>query len=339
MNESTHQLPWVERSTIVLDGSLPPDRRFRDVPQQAIRDAQMLLEALTPNIPAKARHLAHAVRLRTINRFHDEFTTLADMVNVDWRDLVLANVSYDLVLTAYGCSTIALPTPSGPVVARNMDWHPEGVLARSSYAIRTEVDGGLQLCNAGWPGAVGVVTGMSGRGFAVVLNAVPGDARLDVWGYPVLLWIRRVLDTAENFSQALKMLSEQRLAAPALLTLVGSENAERVVIERTSRRFALRWPEGDEPLVTTNHYRKLELHGRAAADPMVETELVLSTCYRYEHLLDFFRHHTPETEVTDNRLLYALSDPDVIQEITAQHIIMRPRQQTTRLFIPRHLTA
>src|SRR5262249_37922713 len=144
------------------------------------------------------------------------------------RDVVLANISYDLVLSAFGCSTVALPTPSGPVVARNMDWWPEDLLAQASYLVRYHRNGVLQYANAGWPGAIGVGTGLSGRGFALVLNAVSGTEGVRKTGYPVLLHLRRVLEDARDFDEALRLLTEQRLAAPALLTLVGRENEQRV---------------------------------------------------------------------------------------------------------------
>ena len=112
---------------------------------------------------------------------------------------MLANISYDLVLAYFGCSTVALPTPSGPVVARNMDWWPEDILAQCSYLIRCFRGSTFHFANAGWPGAIGVVTGLSARGFAVVLNAVLSPEGICKTGYPVLLHLRRVLEDAPSF--------------------------------------------------------------------------------------------------------------------------------------------
>jgi hypothetical protein len=149
----------------------------------------------------------------------------------------------------------------------------------------------------------------------------------------VLLHLRRVLEDAADFDDALRMLSRQRLAAPALFTLAGSRNEQRVVIERTPRRHALRWPNGDEPLLTTNDYRLMtDAQGRDPGDVLLRT-----ACPRYERLGLLVAKHRPEQEVTDAALLYALSDVGVIQDITAQHVIMRPRTGEMRLFVPRHL--
>src|SRR6185436_13361526 len=113
-------------------------------------------------------------------------------------------------------------------------------------------NGDFQFANAGWPGAAGVVTGMSARGFAVVLNAVIGPEGHSRLGYPVLLHLRRVLEDAPDFDTARRWLCDQRLTVSALFTLVGRENDQRVVIERTPTRHAERWSCGNQPLITTN---------------------------------------------------------------------------------------
>ena len=152
-----------------------------------------------------------------------------------------------------------------------MDWWPEDVLARASCVVRFERQGEMQFCTAGWPGAVGVVTGLSARGFAVALNAVMGPERFSRIGYPVLLHLRRVVEDARDFADALRMLARQRLIAPALFTLVGTANDERVVIERSPRRHALRWAEGDAPLVATNDYRTLFRPTTSSVNILYET--------------------------------------------------------------------
>ena len=327
-------VPWVERPTLRLDADLPPERRYEHVPAEAVAAGRRLLAAVLREIPPAARLLADVVRLRTANRFQAEIAGLANHVGASWREITLANISYDLMLTFLGCSTVALPTPHGPVLARNMDWWPEDLLAQASYLVHYERGGVRLFSNAGWPGAVGIVSGMSARGFALVLNAVLGPENSSKLGYPVLLHLRRVLEDARDFDEAVRMAAEQRLAVCGLITLVGSDNRQRVVVERTPSRHALRWPKGDEPLFATNDYRLM-----FQPQTSDELETCRTTCSRYEALQEFFASHRPDRDVEDAELLYILSDPRVIQTITAQHIIFRPRAQTARLFVPRRLLA
>jgi hypothetical protein len=325
-------LPWIERPTIEVDLDRPIDLSYRQAFPEALASSRALLEFIKTQIPRAARFLAYLVRLRTVNRFHREIVNLAKLVDADWRDVTLANITYDLVVAQMGCSTIALPTPRGPVIARNMDWSPEDLLARASYSLRCMMDGRLKFVSAGWPGATGVVTGLSAGGFAVALNAVPCPRGISKIGYPVLLHLRRVLEDAANFDAALRLLTRQRLAAPALFTLIGVTNNQRVVIERMPTQFALRWGEPDEALLVTNHFRILS---PIAADP--GQTLLQTSCPRFSALCEFFSGTRANRTVTDEELLYVLSDARVMQNITAQHVIMRPRDQQIRLFVPRHL--
>jgi hypothetical protein len=326
-------IPWISRPTLDID----LDRPASDIaiPQEAMTAARRLLASIKEQIPPRAHVLAQLARLRTCNRFQREIVAMARLAEVDWRLLMLANLSYDLVLASFGCSTIALPTAQGPVLARNMDWWPEDLLARASYLVRYRRNGKLLFTNAGWPGAVGIVTGMSARGFAVALNAVSCPEKWSRTGYPVLLHLRRVVEDAPNFESALKMLAEQRLTSPALFTLVGRNNNERVVIERSPTRHALRRVADHEPLFATNDYRLLYQSQATVPYQGQGAEFYQTTCGRFDSLCRFFAAWSPQKKITDEELLYVLSDPGVIQTITAQHIVMRPRSLQVRLFVPR----
>jgi hypothetical protein len=323
---------WLEAPAVELDLDRPPHERLTAMPDEVVQRGQMLLSALRAEIPPAARKYAYLLRLRTWNRFHKEAVAIANRVGADWREVMLANLSYELVLAQVGCSTVVLPTPDGPVVARNMDFWPERPLAVASCLIRNRKQGKLAFANAGWPGAVGVVTGLSGRGFAVILNAVLSSEPMCWWGYPMLLQVRRALEDCRDFEHAVKRLTRQRLIAAGLLTVVGTRNDQRVVIERSPRRAALRWGEEGKPLITTNDYRLL-----SGSQEDESFELYRTTCSRYEALCEFFADHDPASTPTDEHLLYVLSDPRVKQTITAQHILIRPRSQTIRLFAPAEL--
>jgi hypothetical protein len=186
---------------------------------------------------------------------------------------------------------------------------------------------------ANWPGGIGVVTGLSTKGFAVSLNAVFHPAGLDRLGYPVLYFLRQVLDDARDFDDALQRLRTQRLTLAGLFTLAGRENHQRVVIERSSREAALRWPDGDHPLVATNHYQAMEVERGPLAFGLSGTSA--DRCASLASLIADCNGGSP----SDERLLFALTDGRVIQSITAQHVIARPASNTLRVFVPTRLLA
>jgi isopenicillin-N N-acyltransferase like protein len=325
--------PWVERPTVTIDLARARRGEPLDLPPEAIAASKALLGEVMTMIPSKARVLAYLLALRTGNRFGREFKAAARLINADPRDIALANLSYDLVIGALGCSTVVLPTPDGPVVARNMDWWPEGPLAKASYVVRCVEAEAWKFTSGGFPGAVGVVTGLSSRGFAVILNAVTTTDPVCKTGYPVLLHLRRVMEDAADFADALAMLSKQKLTTPGLFTLVGTKNEERVVVERAPKRHALRWGRPGEALITTNNYHLLDVPPAARDD----WDLTRTSCGRFGRLCDLTSRRPAGQPVADDELLYWLSDDDVRQEITAQHILIRPAIGEMKVFVPRYL--
>ena len=246
-----------------------------------------------------ARYPVHAERA----------TRIARHMGVEPLDLFAGNLSYDLFMGGggMGCSTMALPTPEGPMLARNMDWPPADKIARASCLIAEEFG-----INAGFLGMIGAVTAQSRKGFAVCLNAVHGGT--DPEGYPMLLFLRDVLDTARDYDDAVARVRSERLMSGGLITLVGTANNQRVVVERTPCKAATRTARDDGLLLATNHYRVL------ASRP--------EWCGRYAHLAATVGKVPP---------LEILTSPEVLQSITAQHIIFQPATGRAEMYVPTDL--
>jgi hypothetical protein len=283
-------------------------------PAPLIESARALLAEIAGQLRSQplSRQAAVLVRQR-YPRHAEQIDADARLLGVDAIDLTMANLSYDLFLGLFGCSTVVLATPEGPFVARNMDWLMPDRIARASCVVPLE-----NGVHAGAVGSTGVVSAQSRHGFVAILNAVL-TGEVDLEGYPVLLFLRHLLDTASSFDEAVEMASETRLASAALLTLAGTRNEQRVCIERSPRSHLQRWPHGDEPLLVTNHYRRL-------AGPQV--------CPRYDYLSRQLRRNSrPSPE----DLLALLQHPSVRQDITAQHVLASPALGLFRLFVPSDL--
>ena len=328
--------PWIDAPRVRLDGHLRPAERFRQLPAESIARGRELAAEFRRLIPKKALRLARPIHLRTAGRWRAECRALAELLDVTPDELLLANVGYDLTLSGLGCSTTAVATADGPVLARNMDWWPEEPLARCSLLTET-VHADHTVWNAGWPGGIGVVSGMSSRGFGLALNAVDAPDAPDWLGVPVLLFLRTVLEDAADYADARRRIERRRLFCGAIVTLVGRTNGERAVIERTARRHATRTATRGEPLVATNHYVTLDpAKDDDPADRFI-AESIGRTCGRYDALRELLAGCGPAETASDARLLFALTDPDVRQQITAQHVVLRPATGGCTLAVPRRL--
>ena len=281
-----------------------------DYPADLVANSRHFLEETLAMFPRDDFFVEATRRLFARYPKHAELATkVAHVVGVEPLDLFAGNLCYDLVMgSAMGCSTMALPTAEGPMLARNMDWFPADKIARASCLVAEEYG-----INAGFLGMVGVVTAQSSRGFALCLNAVHGGSDLE--GYPVLLFLRDVLDTAGDYDEALERVQREPLMSGGIITLVGTANHQRAVIERTPRDSAIQTAREDEPLMATNHYRMLS---RPEA------------CGRYAYLAAK-AGKTPPMDI--------LTHPDVLQSITAQHIIFQPATGRAEMYVPTYLLA
>ena len=325
-------VPWTDAPAVVLDGDLPPADRFRQLPAASLAACRELIGDLRRHLPTGAGGLALAVNARTKGRWRAEAEALAPLLETTWAEVLVANCTYDLALSGFACSTAAVATPAGPVLARNMDWSPAGPLARASLLVEKRNVDGRTIWNAGWPGGIGTVTGQSSRGFALALNAVSVPRAPDLLGCPVLLFLRRVLEEARSFEDAVVKVRRERLVCGAIVTLVGTDNRQRVVVERTPRRSGVIWAEEDEPLVATNHLRELGVARDAETHDVGVTQ-------NSRGRLDALTAGVAACGVaagasSDAALLYALTEPSVMQSFTAQHVVCRPSVGAVRMTVP-----
>ncbi|MFO0826365.1 MAG: C45 family peptidase [Gemmataceae bacterium] len=276
-------------------------------PELVARTKNLLQATLAITMPlGQSKSIASAL----FNKYpvHAERARVAATMGVEPLELFAGNLCYDGLagMLTMGCSTLALPGKDGPMLARNMDWFPAEKIAKASCLVNEDFG-----VNAGFVGMLGAVTGMSRRGFCLCINAAAGGS--DPNGYPMLLFLRHVLDTAASFDEAVTLVERERLMSGGIITIVGTRNNERAIVERMPTRVKLRRAKGDEPLMATNHYREL-------AEPV--------ECSRFACLAESAGKRPPMELLTDRR---------VLQEITAQHVVMCPATQTAEMFVPSHL--
>src|SRR5690242_14271879 len=89
-------------------------------PAPLLDNARDLLADIAAQLRVRpaARQAALVVRQRYAHHV-GQIDAGARLLGVDPVDLTLANISYDLLLGLFGCSTGVLATDAGPLVARN----------------------------------------------------------------------------------------------------------------------------------------------------------------------------------------------------------------------------
>jgi hypothetical protein len=260
----------------------------------------------------------------------DEIDDIANALDASAREIVLANVVYDI--SNIGCSAVAAVAPEGPLHARNLDWpFPRGLLRKHLFVARMRNGRRGDYALVTWPGMFGALTGIAPGRFSITVNFVTHEddsnakdlAKRALAGYWPVTWVvRRAFDEAKDFKAAVKLLKDELLLAPVLLTVVGTKDGERAVIECSCDDYEIREPEGKEPLIVTNHYELDETD-----DWNIELD-DLDTCDRFEALEEL----VDGVDATPDSLLEALSDDDVFAEGDTQYqVVMQPA--TGRLIV------
>lgn len=95
-------------------------------------------------------------------------------------------------------------------------------------------EGRLAWAGIGWPGHVGVVTGINAEAIAVVVNpARTADVRVTRAARPVALLARMVLEQAKTLDEAIKLIEATPTLGSAVIAVVDGTSGKWVQIERT----------------------------------------------------------------------------------------------------------
>ncbi len=95
-------------------------------------------------------------------------------------------------------------------------------------------EGRLAWAGVGWPGALGVVTGVNSHGIAVMVNPTrTGDVRETRTARPVTHLARAVLEQAKTLDEAVKLIESTPTLGAAVYVLADGSSGTWVVVERT----------------------------------------------------------------------------------------------------------
>lgn len=119
-------------------------------------------------------------------------------------------------------------------------------------------DGKYPFVSVGWPGLVGVVTGINARGLFVAVEAARTDDPLEE-GSPLPLVLRQVLEEADTLEHAVEIIRGANLRSSGIVLIGDGVQRKAAVMEVAARdredRRILRGE--DEPIVwATNHMLK-----------------------------------------------------------------------------------
>ncbi|MGD0463145.1 MAG: C45 family peptidase [Tepidisphaeraceae bacterium] len=215
-----------------------------------------LLAQLQGSARVEARLAAANFEVFMLAEHRAETEALAQAVGINHYDVVLAQCFLDLTPFT-NCSTIALPAAASPDgiarFGRNLDFPSLGVLNKHSTLFIYHPTGRNQFAAIGWPGMIGVVSGMNEYGLCLACMEVPRRVRLPT-AMPYTLLYRTILERCRTVDEAIDLLQRTpRQTANNLMLMDAAGN--RAVAEIRTDGVTVRRAPPRAALISTNHQR------------------------------------------------------------------------------------
>jgi isopenicillin-N N-acyltransferase like protein len=221
-------------------------------------------------------HQAMSVRLvkNSAERHQQELAAFCNKLKLTPEQIEASQTLYD-TMNAFGCSSLLIPPEKSAtkeiLFGRNLDYATFGLLHKYNLVKVYRPQGKFAFVSIGFPGCLGVVSGMNEHGLALALHEVrsanDGSLPFSQEGVPTMLLLRELLEECRTVADAQKMLEKSKRTTSFTLPICDPTTC--AVLEVTVNTVGYRTNPG--LVVCTNHFRCKELsHGKG--------------CQRYEKL-------------------------------------------------------
>jgi isopenicillin-N N-acyltransferase like protein len=178
---------------------------------------------------------------------------------LDADSVVVANTMLELRRMG-GCSTLIVGkdrSQTGQVLfGRNFDFPPMGVLDKYGLVTVYRPKGKRAFVSIGFPGLLGVISGINDAGLCVatldVYGAKDGSPMFDPAGQPMMFTFRRILEECKSVKEAHALLKKAK--ATTWMNLAVADPDGGTVFELTPKTVVPRKPD-HSLLACTNHFR------------------------------------------------------------------------------------
>jgi len=253
-----------------------------------------------------------------------ELEGIASFTEFTVDNLLIVNLYYDALKLVFGCTAFSLNSNKNNLHARNLDWWSDNnSLRKYTKIFDFEKDGEVVFSSIGWPGFIGVFSGIKPKKYAITLNAVLSQESPN-FASPITFKIREVFESVDTYSEAIYILSNDPIASDSLLLVTGVQEYERVVIERTPSKYSVRTPDSEGNLIVANNYLKMD-NKNIEGDILQE-----SSCGRYSRVEELLVKTKPKK---DSECFTILDDEKVKMSITMQQMVFNINEGTISLRI------
>ncbi len=311
---------------LIIDLSKPPDQRWTQ-----LTEYKEGFNALLNFFSGEILQLVPKEYIAVLDMYaqsymsaehYSELEYIGKQMQMPLTNVLVGNLYYDALKIVLGCSAFAVANNGTPVHGRNLDWYSNDNDLSTHSLVTRYINGKNEYITVGWPGFTGCLSGMAIGKFSISLNAVSSNDPFST-EEPVVYLIRKTLEQANSFNQAVEWLKNTPIAADCLLLVCGVKSNEIAVIERTPTKGEIRTAKNGK-IIVTNDYKLIQSSYQSEVDELAET-----SCSRYERIEELINN---KTTFTPKNVHTVLSDINVRLGITMQQIYFNPKKGTYQLF-------
>lgn len=169
-------------------------------------------------------------------------------------DLGHAMQDYMLV----GCSSFASwgknSADSALIIGRNFDFYVGDKFAHNKLVSFYQPEKGYKFASVGWPGMIGVLSGMNETGLTVTINAAKSDMPIGS-ATPISILTREILQYASTIEEAYTIAQKRKTFVSESILIGSAKDGRAAIIEKSPEKIALFNGNGNKQIICTNHYQ------------------------------------------------------------------------------------
>ena len=204
-------------------------------------------------------------------------------------DLGHAMQDYMLV----GCSSFAVwgtqSADSSLLIGRNFDFYVGDAFAENKQVAFYAPEKGYKFASVGWPGMIGVLSGMNEAGLTVTINAAKSAVPTGS-ATPISILTREILQYASTIDEAFAIAQKRKTFVSESILIGSAKDGKAAIIEKSPEKTVLFKGKEADRLICTNHYQSEEF---SKDERNMENIRTSDSPYRFARLKELINENLP----------------------------------------------
>lgn len=289
---------------------------------------------LGENVPEEFRDEIYGISLSCTHEYDFIGTPYERQLNYhSAHDLGHAMQDYMLV----GCSSFASwgenSADTSLIIGRNFDFYMGDKFAANKLVSFYEPEEGYKFASIGWPGMIGVLSGMNETGLTVTINAAKSTMPT-ASATPISILTREILQYASTIDEAYAIALKRKTFVSESILIGSARDGRAAIIEKSPEQTALFNGSGSQ-IICTNHYQS---EAFSHDERNLENIATSDSPYRFARLEELLEENKPINPVKAAAILRnqkGLNDADLgmgnemaINQLIAHHsVIFQPEKR------------